>query len=1147
MPCSRTSVVAFAGLLVAGLALPLQGQLRDAQVEDYDQWKLALTRDGVTDRVTVETLPGFRIEVVRVAAPDEGSWISLARDPRGRFVVGREDRGLLRFTLADDGRSVTRVETIDDTLLECRGLLFAHDSLYAHANNSKGLYRLRDTDGDDRYDEVRLLRTTEGGVGHGRNALTLGPDGMIYLALGNNVRVPDDASTNSPYPLRQVGNDRLLPNAWNELLFDGDVVPPCGQIVRTDPEGKSWEVFAGGFRNPYGLAFNAAGELFTYDADMEWDVGAGWYRPTCVMHVVSGGDYGWRQESNLWPDHFADSLPRVADVGLGSPTGVRFGEQSHFPEPYRQALYVLDWAYGRIIAVHLTPKGASYAGRLETFVKGKPLNVTDLEFGSDGAMYFVVGGRRTQSALYRVSYVGERVATPGGESKSASPTQTPEEKGRARRKRLEALHSGNVPSREAIEAAWPALSDPDLWVRHAARIALEHQPRETWAQRALEEPDALAAATALLALARQGTPSVRPLLFARLDALLQENLIAAQRMIVLRALQVGIVRLGAPDAELTSQLSATLQTHVNPRLSQGEKELLCELLIALQSPQAIEATLNFLDAARTQQEQLFYLVALNHQAHGWTLGQRRRQLAWLKRAEKFTGAHAMHTFVTFVRTDALAGLSDHERQALAPSIAALGQVEAQAESTRPARPLVKKWTMADVTEVLERVSPERNRLRGRELYAEAACARCHQFQGEGLMFGPHLDGVAARFGRRDLLETILDPSKAVDHKYRSTRIETEQGRVITGQLAGGNAEFLFVVPNPLEPTVVERIPKKGIVSRGTTETSPMPAGLLDPMNLEEIVDLLSYLEFGKVENQELEGHRKETHAYKKVGDLEIQADVFRFEDRQPRPVVLWIHGGALIMGHREGVDQRLKQALLDAGIIFVSIDYRLAPETQLPEIIHDIEDAWRWIHEHGPELFHADPKRIAVAGGSAGGYLTLMTGFRVTPRPAALVSFWGYGDLVGDWYSSPSPHPRHHQSKLTREEAYRQVSGPPISDARNRQGDGGGFYQYCRQQGLWPLAVSGWNPKSDEKSFLPYMPVRNVTSQNPPTLLIHGEKDTDVPYEQSVLMAAALKKSGVEHRLISISEGEHGLPGIDRAVIDQMYADVLSFLLGHLK
>ena len=288
--------------------------------------------------------------------------------------------------------------------------------------------------------------------------------------------------------------------------------------------------------------------------------------------------------------------------------------------------------------------------------------------------------------------------------------------------------------------------------------------------------------------------------------------------------------------------------------------------------------------------------------------------------------------------------------------------------------------------------------------------------------------------------------------------------------------------------------------------------------------------------------RKETHVYKTVGDLAIKADVYRDEGSGKRPVVVWIHGGALIMGHREGIHGRLKQAFLDSGYVAVSIDYRLAPETMLPEIIEDIEDAFEWIREKGPALFGADPERIAVIGGSAGGYLTLTAGYRVKPRPKALVALWGYGDLVGPWYSQPSPHPRHHRTRLSRAEAFDQVDGPAISDSRHRDGDGGAFYQFCRQQGLWPKAVSTWDPHTEPEKFFPYMPVKNVTPEYPPTLMIHGETDTDVPHEQSVMMAAQFRKNKVEHRLISIPGAEHGLAGGDPQAIDQAYRAAVEFV-----
>lgn len=291
----------------------------------------------------------------------------------------------------------------------------------------------------------------------------------------------------------------------------------------------------------------------------------------------------------------------------------------------------------------------------------------------------------------------------------------------------------------------------------------------------------------------------------------------------------------------------------------------------------------------------------------------------------------------------------------------------------------------------------------------------------------------------------------------------------------------------------------------------------------------------------------QTFTYKQVGKLAIKADVYRTGDDEPRPVVVWLHGGALINGQRTSIDQRVQRWAIDSGYVLVSLDYRLAPETQLPAIIQDLEDAFAWIHRDGARLFHADPGKLAVAGGSAGGYLTLTAGFRVAPRPSCLLSLWGYGDLVGDWYSKPSSHPRHHRSKLTREQAYAEVSGPPIADARDRPGNGGAFYQYCRQQGSWPQAVTGWDPHREPEKFHPYMAVKHVTADYPPTCLIHGQLDTDVPHEQSAMMVRELVRHRRPHAFHSLPGGEHGLTGADPEAIETAYAAAFAFCDRHLQ
>ena len=292
--------------------------------------------------------------------------------------------------------------------------------------------------------------------------------------------------------------------------------------------------------------------------------------------------------------------------------------------------------------------------------------------------------------------------------------------------------------------------------------------------------------------------------------------------------------------------------------------------------------------------------------------------------------------------------------------------------------------------------------------------------------------------------------------------------------------------------------------------------------------------------------RPTTFTYKRVGNLEIQADVYRPAGDAVCPVLLWIHGGALIMGDRGGVDRRIRTPFQKAGYAIVSIDYRLAPETKLPQIIEDLRDAYAWLHDQGRKLINVDTKRNSVAGGSAGGYHTLMTGFCVKPRPAALVSLWGYGDIAGDWYIKPSEFYRR-QELVPKDEAWKGVSGPPqTTRARGDKGPGQ-FYLYCRQNGLWTTNVAGIDPRTQDAALTPYCPVRNVTREYPPTLFIHGTHDTDVPYEQSVEMDKELARVGIEHKLISIPNAGHGIGDGDPKLVASAYAEALQFVDRHVR
>jgi acetyl esterase/lipase len=290
----------------------------------------------------------------------------------------------------------------------------------------------------------------------------------------------------------------------------------------------------------------------------------------------------------------------------------------------------------------------------------------------------------------------------------------------------------------------------------------------------------------------------------------------------------------------------------------------------------------------------------------------------------------------------------------------------------------------------------------------------------------------------------------------------------------------------------------------------------------------------------------QTAVYKTVGDTKIEADVYGAGERV-RPAVVWIHGGALLMGNRKGVPANLRDFCHREGFVLVSIDYRLAPEVKLPEIAADVRDALRWVRGEGGKRFGIDSDRIAVAGGSAGGYLTLLSGTGPVPRPRALVAYWGYGDVDGPWYTKPSEHYRK-APLVSREEALKGIGGSVLTgtDARTQPGRSR-YYLYLRQNGLWTREVAGADPEREPGKLDPYCPVRNVTADYPPTLLVHGTVDTDVPYDQSEAMARELARHKVMHELVTVPGAGHGLVGGEKKAVEAAHAKALEFLRKHLE
>lgn len=776
---------------------------------------------------SIRVQPGFKVELLRSAGKDESSWISMTFDDRGRLILGLDDVGIGRLTLNRDP-SKTKFEKIENTFKHCRGVLYAHKSLYVNATNSNGFYRLKDTTGDDQFDQVQLLKKMDyrSRFGHGHNQIVLGPDNMIYLVIGNDVSFPEGVSPDSAY--RDPRNDHLLPNP-----HDAGQDNRVGYILRTDAEGKKWDVIAGGFRNQVDLAFNQEGEMFTYDADMEWDIGQPWYRPTRINHVVSGGEYGWRWGTGKWPDYYADSLPTTLDTGLGSPTGMVFGTTSNFPARFKNAMYIADWQNGRILLVDLIPVGASYTCKYEVFLEGGPLNVCDMQFGPDGALYFITGGRGSQSGLYRVT------STARQSTKSVAP-QISAQTLAARKLRRE-IEMHHVRKDADIDSLWPHLNSEDRWIRFAARRAIENQDVSQWRDLALKESRPTAAIAGLIALCRQGTKRDRNAVLTALNKIDLSKLKQQQLLALLRAYQLCFIRLGKPTEEQAGLVKQRLRP-LYPHLTSSANHLLCELLVYLNDEIAIQKTFDLLSESATQEEQIRAARTLIYARVGWNENLQRNFLTWLAHARTFNGGKQITDRIRDIREDFLKTLTEQQRQQFSKEIAALNKPLVETE-TVPARPMVREWALGDLEPHLASATTNRSFKKARQALLAANCLKCHRIGSTGAQIGPDLTNVGKRFDTRAILESIITPSKVIDPKYLYTVYVLTNGKIVTGRPVGVSRTTITVETDPLTQKTVP-ILREEIEESVLSKASPMPANLVNVLTQDEILDLLAYLKAG---------------------------------------------------------------------------------------------------------------------------------------------------------------------------------------------------------------------------------------------------------------------------------------------------------------
>jgi putative heme-binding domain-containing protein len=814
-------------------------------------WGNVMETREATPAESIQVMPGFKVELLHSASNAEGSWISMTADPKGRLIISPQSEGqLLRITLSHG--KVAQIERIDSPVTSAMGLLYADNCLFVngHGPNGTGIYRLRAK--GKGFEPPVLIRAMHGEGEHGSHGMALGPDKKIYVVSGNFTALPTDILPTSP--LKNYADDQLLPRAADGRGFGNGLLPPGGFVLRMDQNGSNAELFAAGTRNTYDIAFSPEGELFGFDSDMEWDWGGSWYRPIRINHWISGGDYGFREGSGKFPEYYQDTLPANLDVGVGSPTGVEFATDSNFPQKYRSALFMLDWSYGRIFAAHLIPHGASYDATIETILRGVPLNLTALAFGKDGALYFITGGRGTESGLYRLSYVGPKITEP---PKTWQEAQAEADAKKARRARHDLEFFQGKSDARMIDTIWPWLDSPDRWMRYAARTALEFRNAAAWQDRALAETNTSGGLTALLALARSGPPEIQRDLLLALKKFPLSGLTEEQQLLKLRILEVSFSRQGRPDPDLAKLAIEKLDAHY-PAASEALNRELCQILLYLNAPDAITKTLTLLDKAPTQEEQTAYVLHLRTITNGWTIEQRKHYLSWFDKnrdniqhdpelikyfkdaGRDYSDGASFPAYLASFKQDAIDTLTPAERDELAEFLPAENNA---APDAAPPHKFVKEWHMEDIQPDLDQLKSGRSYAKGKEAYAAAQCILCHRFGKTGGSVGPELAAVSSRLTSRDILESILLPSKVVSELYQNTILTLKNGDDVTGRIVGETDQRLTVMTDPIKSTKVE-VNKSEVTGRRLSKVSPMPEGLVNILTEDQILDLIAYLQSG---------------------------------------------------------------------------------------------------------------------------------------------------------------------------------------------------------------------------------------------------------------------------------------------------------------
>ena len=829
-------------------------------------------------------------EIYHPSNHEQGSWVALAQGNGNTMYACDQYGKLYQFQTPEIGDVLNAkdVTSLDLEIGEAHGLLWAFNSLYVAVNknwddeisddqeNGSGIYRITDTNNDGKLDTVKMLLKLEGSGEHGPHSFTLSPDAKeIYFIAGNHTLIPESVKQNSRIP-NNWDEDNLFTPYLDARGHANDIKAPGGWITKFNPDGSSFELISAGFRNPFDMAFNADGELFAYDADMEWDIGMPWYRPTRICHVTSGSEYGWRTGSGKWPAYYPDNLPAVHNLEQGSPTAVLSTSSLNFPERYKNGLLAMDWSFGTVYFIDLIEKESTYEAKREEFLSGTPLPLTDMIAGNDGNLYFATGGRRLDSHLYRLRYTGS-------DTTKTSQVNSNNTQERNLRKQIEEYHVTVSP--EGTELAWEHLADKDRFMRYASRVALEHQPIASWLDNYKKESDNRKIIESSIALNHQGDEQLQSLILKKLMAIPITTLDAEMQMDLLRTYSLNFIRMGMPNKSEKQKIIKTLNPLFPATESAVSKEL-AQILLYLEADGIVNKLVERLEyhteqktvtegvemlsneaTLRSEQygplirdviakmppsEAIYYGMLLSNAENGWNKDLRTRYFSWYFDVLGSKGGMSFKAYMENVRQRALSHVPEKERDYFQEISGVYSPSSAVADLPQPFGP-GKNYTGENMGDVVwgGLDNYQGNIKAGKRAFASATCVLCHRMRGEGGAAGPDLTQAHTKFSTYDLMFAIYSPNDEISDQYANTLFHLKDDAKLAGRIKSEVGDSIVIMPNPFNESYTVSIAKSAILKKELSPVSPMPPALLNRLNEQEVVDLFAYIIAGGDENHKI--------------------------------------------------------------------------------------------------------------------------------------------------------------------------------------------------------------------------------------------------------------------------------------------------------